>query len=122
MALLYDILHTHGLRAQSSYLSRILWKLEGWGCFPGGISGKEPTPANAGDSDAVSIPGLGRSPGEGHGNHLQYSFLENPHVHRSLVGYSLWGCKELDVIERLSTAQHIYIYIQLYIYIAYIYI
>ena len=33
-------------------------------------------PANAGD--AGSIPGLGRSPGEGHGNPLQYSCLENP--------------------------------------------
>ena len=31
---------------------------------------------NAGD--AGLIPGLGRSPGEGHGNPLQYSFLENP--------------------------------------------
>ena len=36
-------------------------------------------PANAGDiRDAGSIPGLGRSPGEGHGNPLQYSCLENP--------------------------------------------
>ena len=36
-------------------------------------------PANAGDvRDASSIPGLGRSPGEGHGNPLQYSCLENP--------------------------------------------
>ena len=35
-------------------------------------------PANAGDiSDAGSIPGLGRSPGEGNGNPLQYSCLEN---------------------------------------------
>ena len=35
--------------------------------------------ANAGDiRDVDSIPGLGRSPGEGHGNLLQYSFLENP--------------------------------------------
>ena len=35
-------------------------------------------PANAGDiRDAGSIPGLGRSPGEGHGNPLQYSYLEN---------------------------------------------
>ena len=35
--------------------------------------------SNAGDTgDAGSIPGLGRSPGEGHGNPLQYSFLENP--------------------------------------------
>ena len=35
--------------------------------------------ANAGDlRDTVSIPGLGRSPGEGHGNPLQFSCLENP--------------------------------------------
>ena len=36
-------------------------------------------PANAGDiRDMGSIPGLGRSPGEGHGNPLQDSCLENP--------------------------------------------
>ena len=36
-------------------------------------------PANAGDvRDAGSIPGLGRSPGEGHGYPLQYSCLETP--------------------------------------------
>ena len=36
-------------------------------------------PANAGNiRDVGSIPGLGRSPGEGYGNPLQYSFLENP--------------------------------------------
>ena len=36
-------------------------------------------PANAGEiRDAGSIPGLGRSPGRGHGNPLQYSCLENP--------------------------------------------
>ena len=35
-------------------------------------------PANVGDiSDAGSVPGLGRSPGSGHGNPLQYSCLEN---------------------------------------------
>ena len=35
-------------------------------------------PANTGDvRDAGSIPGSGRSPGEGHGNPLQYSCLEN---------------------------------------------
>ena len=37
------------------------------------------SPANAGDlRDTGSIPGLGRSPGEGNGNTLQYSCLENP--------------------------------------------
>ena len=46
-------------------------------------------PFNVGD--LVSIPGLGRSPGGGHGNPLQYSCLENPHGQRSLVGYSAWG-------------------------------
>ena len=36
-------------------------------------------PANAGDTgDMGSIPGLGRSPGRGHGNPLQCSCLENP--------------------------------------------
>ena len=46
--------------------------------FPGGSSGKEPA-ANAGDiRDVGSIPGLGRSSGRGHGNPLQFSYLENP--------------------------------------------
>ena len=37
------------------------------------------TPANAGDiRDAGLIPGLGRSPGGGHGNPVQNSCLENP--------------------------------------------
>ena len=43
--------------------------------FPGGSEGKE-SACNVGDLG--SIPGLGRSPGEGHGNLLQYSCLENP--------------------------------------------
>ena len=57
-------------------------------------------PANVGDS--VSIPGSGRSPGGGHDNPLQYSCLENPHGQRSLVGYSPWGHKEWDMMERIS--------------------
>ena len=43
--------------------------------FPGGADSKE-SACNAGDLG--SIPGLGRSPGEGNGNPLQYSCLENP--------------------------------------------
>ena len=43
--------------------------------FPGG-SGVRVSAWNAGDQG--SIPGLGRSPGEGNGNPLQYSCLENP--------------------------------------------
>ena len=45
-----------------------------WG-FPDGSDGKEPA-CNEGDQG--SIPGLGRSPGGGHGDPLQYSCLENP--------------------------------------------
>ena len=43
--------------------------------FPGGSVVKNP-PANAGD--VGSVPGLGRSPGGGNGNPLQYSCLGNP--------------------------------------------
>ena len=43
--------------------------------FPGGSEGKAPV-YNAGDPG--SVPGSGRSPGEGNGNPLQYSCLENP--------------------------------------------
>ena len=68
--------------------------------FPGGSDGKE-SACNTGDLGL--IPGLGRSPGKGHGNPLQYSFLENPHGQRSLVGYNPWGCQESDMTERLST-------------------
>jgi len=43
--------------------------------------------ADAGDiRDTGSMPGLGRLPGGGHGNPLQYSWLENPHGQRSLAG------------------------------------
>ena len=64
--------------------------------FPGGSDSKEST-CSVGDLNL--IPGLGRSPREGHGNPLQYSCLENPHGQRSLVSYSLWGCKELGTTE-----------------------
>ena len=47
---------------------------------------------NAGDLG--STPGSGRFPGEGNGNPLQYSCLENPMDGGALVGYSPWGRKE----------------------------
>ena len=53
--------------------------------------------------DLGRIPGLGRFPGEGNSNPLQYSGLENPHGQRSLAGYSPWVHKESDTTERLST-------------------
>ena len=66
--------------------------------FPGGSDGKV-SAYNV--EDQGSIPGLGRSPGEGNGNLLHYSCLENPMRWRSLVGYSPWGHKESEVTERL---------------------
>ena len=54
-------------------------------------------PANAGDvRDAGSIPGSGRSPGEGNGNPIQYSCLKKPHGQRSYIPE---GCKESDRTE-----------------------
>ena len=50
--------------------------------FPGGSDHKE----SANEGDLGSIPGLGRSPGGGHGNPLQCSYPENPHGQRSLAG------------------------------------
>ena len=68
--------------------------------LPGGSDGNQ-SACNVGDLGL--IPGLGRSPGGGHGNLLQHSCLENPHGQRSLVGYSPWGCKQSDTTEWLST-------------------
>ena len=68
--------------------------------FPGGSAGKESAYSA---KDLGSIPGLVRSPGEGHGSPIQYSCLENPHGQRHLKGYSPWGHKESHMPERLST-------------------
>ena len=63
-------------------------------------------PAKAGDTkDSGLICELGRSPGGGHSNPLQYSSLEN------LMGGGAWQamahCKESDQMKQLGTAQHI---------------
>ena len=101
------------------------WSTKG---FPGSSAGKE-SACNAGDPGSISRLGrppkegigyplqyswaslvaqmvknlrffrLGRSPGEVYGNPLQYSCLENPNGQRSLAGYSLWDCKELDTTD-----------------------
>ena len=70
----------------------------------GGSDGKE-SACNAGDLD--SIPGLGRSPGAGHGNPLQYSCLENPIDKRRLAGCSPWGRTEPDTTERLKLKEQL---------------
>ena len=56
-------------------------------------------PANAGDLG--SIPGLGRSPGEGNGNPLPYSCLENP------MDRGAWqGSQESDMTKGLNQPKH----------------
>ena len=61
--------------------------------YPGGPDGKE---SDCKTGDLGSIPGSEKSPGEGHGNWLQYSFLPGEsHGQRSLAGYSPWGHKTI---------------------------
>ena len=89
------------------------WSMDSWGSpgsfqeifnvstIPGCIVLKN-LPADAGDTrDSSSILGLGRSPGEGNGNLLQYSCLLPGKFHgqRSLGSYSPWGLKESDTTE-----------------------
>ena len=69
--------------------------------FPGGSDGKA-SAYNA--EDPGSIPGSGRSPGEGNGNPFQYSCLENPMG--GGAWYSPWGRKESDTTERLHFHFH----------------
>ena len=65
-----------------------------WICllsFPGGTVVRNLS-ANAEDAGEKGwIPALGRSPGGGNGNPLQYSCLKKSHGQRRLVGYSLWS-------------------------------
>ena len=72
--------------------------------FPGGSASKE-FACNAGDLESTA--GLGRYPGEGNGNLLWYSCLENSMDRRALASYNPMGHKESDTTERL-THTHIY--------------
>ena len=71
-----------------------MYLLKEW-VFPGGSAAKTPL-ANAGD--AGLIPGLGRSPGEGNGNPLQYSCLGNPVDSGARQATVRGVAKELDTI------------------------
>ena len=85
------------------FLVNIGWLFTGRG-FAGNSVVKNP-PANVGDTgDTGAIPGLGRSPGEGNGNPLQYYCLGNTMdrgawwatvhgVPKSLTWQSNWACK-----------------------------
>ena len=70
--------------------------------FPGGSDGKA-SACNVGDPG--SIPGSGRSPGEGNGNPLQHSCLENPMDGRvCLIGYSPWVTKSHNSAPTICTS------------------
>ena len=69
--------------------------------FPGGSDGKA-SAYNAGDP--ASVPGLGRSPGEGNGNPFQYSCLENPRD-RGTWWASVYGVAESDTTEATQQQQ-----------------
>ena len=76
----------------STTLSKVIYG------FPGGSDGKEST-SNAGDLG--SIPGSGRYPGEGNGNSLQYSCLENS-MERGPWWATVHGVTESDMTEQLT--------------------
>ena len=79
-----------------------LWKAE---AFQVALVVKNP-PANEGDvRDANLIPGSGRSPGEGHGNPLQYSCLENPMTCRAWQAIVHRVAKSWTRLKRLSTCR-----------------
>ena len=72
--------------------------------FPGG-SAKKNLPANA--RDAGSIPGSGRSPGEGDGNPLQYSCLGNSMDRGAWWAIVHGGLKESDVTWQLNSNRQV---------------
>ena len=81
--------------------------MDGEACLLQSMVGSDGKSSAYNVGDLGSIPGLGRSPGEGNGNPLQYSCLENPMdreawlvtVHRVAKSWT-----------QLSTAQHMHIY------------
>ena len=72
-----------------------------WGdlCFVWGASGKEPACQCRRGKRWGSVPRLGRCPGGGNGNPLQYSCLKNPIDRGASWAMVHKGCKELDVTE-----------------------
>ena len=84
---------------RSVYIYRYIYTHTYMG-FPDGSAGKEFS-CNVGDLG--SIPGLDRSPGEGNGSRLQYSFLENSMDWLVIMeSQSPWVHKELDMTEQLT--------------------
>ena len=91
-ALSFSLLHMT-LAVNSLYISFI--KLREFLSFWVALMIKHP-PANVDVRDTDLIPGLGRSPGEGHGNPLQCSCLENP-MDRGASWATVHGVAESDM-------------------------
>ena len=73
--------------------------------FPRGPSGKEPACQSKRLRDASLIPGLGRSPGGGHGNPLQYSCLEYPRTEEPGMLQSRGSQSDMTEATQHSTQQ-----------------
>ena len=92
------VLQSMGLqRVGHDWVTELNWgTLEG---FPSSSDGKE---SACQYRRLCSIPGSGRSPGEGSGNPLQILAWRIPWTKESLDGYSAWGCEESDTTEWLT--------------------
>ena len=84
-------------------LARGNWLSTNYLGLSGGSAGKKSACIGR---DLGLIPRLGRSPGEGNGNPLPVFLPGEFHGQRSLVGYSPWGHKELDLNEQLTLSWH----------------
>ena len=80
-----------------------MWKYASLGASQVMLEMKDP-PANAGDMG--SLPRSGRSPGGGHGNPLQYSYLENPMGRGAWLATVHRVAKSRTRLKQLSTHTH----------------
>ena len=74
--------------------------------FPGSSDGKESIAFPCNEGNLGSIPGLGRSPGEGNGCPLQYSDLENS------TDCIVHSCKESDTTEQLPLSTYKVVFLE----------
>ena len=77
--------------------------------LPWWLSGKEPTCDTEVAGDAGLIPGLGRPPGGGHGNPLQYSCLENP------MDRGAWWATVQGVAKSQTRLKQLSLHIQMFV-------
>ena len=76
--------------------------------FPNGLAGKQSACNARGTGKVSSIPGLGRSPWKRKWQPTLVFLPGKSHEQRSLMGYSLWGQKELEVTERVTLSLHFF--------------